>query len=115
MTILDMHIGTSVPRIFRTTTPVGTKSSFCRRELGREVFLLSLPDAVLAGAGATHRLGAFDQAMHEVIPARHLLAVAYVAEQRAMEIAIADMADDRRHQLEPYQILLGLGDAVGEA
>ena len=66
-------------------------------ELGLEIFLLALPDAVLAGAGAAHRLRALDQAMHEILAARHLLRVVDVADQRAMEIAVADMADDRRH------------------
>jgi hypothetical protein len=42
-------------------------------EFGLEVFLLALPDAVLAGAGAAHRLRAFDQPMHEVLAARHLV------------------------------------------
>ncbi len=30
-----------------------------RAEFGLQIFLLALPDAVLAGAGAAHRLGAF--------------------------------------------------------
>src|SRR5437588_2396333 len=54
-------------------------------EFGLEVFLLALPDAVLAGAGAAHRLRAFDQAMHELLAAGHLLGVVDVADQRAVE------------------------------
>src|SRR5437762_10089177 len=65
-------------------------------KLGLEVFLLALPDAVLAGAGAAHRLRALDQAMHEVLAARHFLRVVDVADQRTVEVAVADMADDRR-------------------
>src|SRR5450631_3543199 len=65
-------------------------------EFGLEVFLLALPDAVLAGAGAAHRLRPLDQAMHEILAAGHLLGVVDVAQQRAMEIAVADMADNRR-------------------
>src|SRR4030095_934880 len=70
-------------------------------QLGLEVFLLALPDAVLAGAGAAHRLRALDQAMHEVLAARHFLRIVDVADQRTVEIAVADMADDRRQQVEP--------------
>ena len=83
-------------------------------EFGLQIFLLALPDAVLAGAGAAHRLRALDQAMHELLAARHLLRVVDVADQRAVEIAVADMADDRRQQIEPLQIVLGLGDAIGQ-
>src|SRR6185437_7590232 len=81
-------------------------------EFGFEVFLLALADAVLAGAGAVHRLRALHQAMHELLPARHLLAIVDVAGHRAMKVAVTDMADDRRDQLEPLQILLGFADAV---
>ena len=83
-------------------------------ELGLQIFLLALPDAVLAGAGAVHRLRALDQAVHELLAARHLVGIVDVAEQRAVEIAVADMADDRRQQIEPLQVVLGLGDAIGE-
>lgn len=48
-------------------------------ELGLKIFLLALPDAVLAGAGAAHRLRPLDQAMHEVLAARHLVAIVDVA------------------------------------
>src|SRR6516164_6766393 len=84
-------------------------------ELGLQIFLLALADAVLARAGSTHRLRALDHAVHELIAPRHLLGVVNVAKQRAMEVAVADMADDRRHQIELLQILFGFGDAVGEA
>src|SRR6202158_6357591 len=69
-------------------------------EFGLEVFLLALPDAMLPGASAAHRLCAFHQAMHEVLAARHLVTIVHVAHQRAVEIAVADMADNRRQQLE---------------
>jgi hypothetical protein len=48
-------------------------------EFGLEIFLLALPDAVLAGAGSAHRLRALDQAMHEVLAARHLVVIVDVA------------------------------------
>src|SRR3954447_10566793 len=64
-----------------------------RPEFSHEVFLLALPDAVLAGAGAAHGLRALHQPMHEFFAARHLFAVVDVAQQRAMEIAVADVTD----------------------
>src|SRR5436853_5863175 len=85
-----------------------------RAKLGLQIFLLALADAMLAGTGAAHGLGALDQAMHELLAARHLLPVIDVAEQRAVEIAVADMPDNRRLQVEPLQILFGFGDAIGE-
>src|ERR1700710_2041776 len=48
-------------------------------ELGLEVLLLALPDAVLASAGAAHRLRALDQAMHELLATRHLVGIVEVA------------------------------------
>src|SRR3979490_2914691 len=48
-------------------------------EFGLEILLLALPDAVLAGAGPAHRLRALHQAMHEVLAARHLVAIVDVA------------------------------------
>src|SRR5262245_17097378 len=83
-------------------------------ELVLEIFLSALPDTVFAGAGAAHLLRALDQAMHEVLAARHLIRVRGVAEYGTMEISVADMTDDRRQQVETLQILFGLSDAVGE-
>src|SRR5262249_7605536 len=58
-------------------------SQFCL-----QIFLLALADPMLAGAGAAHRLRALDEAMHELLTARHLVLVVDIAKQRAMEIAI---------------------------
>src|SRR5262249_23995048 len=84
-------------------------------EFRLQIFLLALPDAVLAGAGAVHRLRALNQPMRELLAARHLIGVGGVAEHGAMEIAVADMADDRRQQLEALEVRLGLRDAVAQA
>ena len=70
--------------------------------LAREVGALAEADAVLAGAGAAHRLRPLYQPMHEVLAARHLVGVIDVAQQRAVKIAVADMADDRRYQIETF-------------
>jgi len=69
-------------------------------EFSLQVLLLALANAMLTGAGAAHRLRALDQAVHEILAASHLLAVVHVAHQRAVEIAVTDMTDDRREQLE---------------
>src|SRR5258708_14899611 len=67
-----------------------------RAEFGHDVLLLALPDAVLPGAGAAHRLRAFHQAMHEILAARHFVAIVHVADQLSVEIAVSDLADTRR-------------------
>src|SRR6478672_6189984 len=85
-----------------------------RAEFGLEVLLLALPDAVLSGASAAHRLRAFHQAMYEVLAARHFLVIVDVARQRAVEIAVADMADNRRQQIEAFEVRFGFGHAIGE-
>src|SRR5882757_7923723 len=36
-------------------------------EFGFQIFLLALPDAMLAGAGSIHRLRALDQPVHELL------------------------------------------------
>src|SRR5229473_3401613 len=84
-------------------------------EFSLEILLLALPYAVLAGAGPAHRLRALHQAMHEVLAARHLVAIVDVAHQRAVEIAVADMADNRRQQIKTLQVGFGFDHAIGEA
>src|SRR5206468_3149896 len=65
-----------------------------RPEFGAQVLLFALTDTVLAGAGPSHALRTLDQTMHEILAAGHLVRVVEVAKQRAMKIAVADMADD---------------------
>ena len=89
-------------------------SSASGPKLGFQILLLALADAVLAGAGSAHGLGTLHQPMHEILAARHFVAVIHVAQQRAVEIAVADMADDRRHQVEALEILFGFGHAIGQ-
>src|SRR3954468_9909995 len=52
--------------------------------------------------------------MHEFLAARHLVEIIDVAQQRAVEIAVPDMTYNRRLQIEPIEIRLGLDDTVGE-
>ena len=47
-------------------------------KLGLEVFLLALPDTVLAGAGTVHGQRPFDQALRQALCARDLVGVVHV-------------------------------------
>ena len=66
--------------------------------LGRQIFHLALTDAVFAGAGAVHGERALDQTLEKILRALDLVGVVEVDQQQHMEIAVADMADDRREQ-----------------
>src|ERR1700738_3034058 len=48
-------------------------------KFGLEVFLLALPDAMLAGTRAAHRLRPLHQPMHELLAARHLVGIIDIA------------------------------------
>ena len=64
-------------------------------ELIGEIIDLAEPDAVLAGAGAVHRDGAGDHAGLKRLGALGLIRLGRVDQDQHMEIAVADMADDR--------------------
>src|SRR3569623_79986 len=80
-----------------------------------KVFLLALPNAVLAGAGAVHPVRPLGQPMDEFVPALHLVCIIDVAQHQTKKIPVADMAHDWLDQLEPLDVMLGLGHAIGEA
>src|SRR5262245_47147991 len=65
------------------------------RFLGQAVHLAEA-DAVLPGAGAAHFDRAPDQALVDLLRSRKLLGQIRVDQHQDMEIAVADMADDRR-------------------
>src|SRR5258708_19856264 len=69
-------------------------------EFRREVLLLALPDAVLPGAGAAHRLRALHKAMHEVLAARHFVAIIHVPHQRALDIPPPALPTNRQPQID---------------
>ena len=73
---------------------------------------LAVADAVLSGAGAVHGDGAGDQALIERRGARDFVRIVRVEHHVDMEVAIADMADDRRQQPLLLDVLAGLGDAL---
>jgi hypothetical protein len=70
---------------------------------------------VLAGAGAAHGDGAVDQPVVQPLDLGDVLRVVAVDQQHHVEIAVADMAEDRRLQPRRLQVLLGFGDAFGQA
>ena len=63
--------------------------------LGSEVAHLALPHPVLARAGAVHGQRAGDQPLVERLGARNLVGVGEIDQHGKVEIAIADMAEDR--------------------
>src|SRR5580658_10090615 len=82
--------------------------------LGQQIFHLALADAMLAGAGAVHGQRTLDQALRQRLRASDLVGVVHVDEQRQMEVAVADMADDRRQEPALGNVALGLDDAFGK-
>ena len=82
--------------------------------LGLEIGHLALPDAVLAGAGAVHRERAGDQPLVQRLGAGDLVGVGHVERHGEVEIAVADMAHDRRDQPALGDVALGRGHAFGE-
>src|SRR5215475_11216088 len=79
-----------------------------------EIFHLALPDAVLARARALHGQRAVHQAFAQRLGARRLVGIAQVDQQREMEIAVADMAENRRHQPALGNVALRRRDAFGK-
>ena len=59
---------------------------------------LFLADPMLAGAGAAHGDGAVRQAGGKSIRRLDFARIAHVDERAHVEIAVADMADDRRDE-----------------
>ena len=66
--------------------------------LGGEIANLALADAVLAGAGAAIGQRPLDQPVEEGLHLAPLLGIGRVDQRQDVEIAVADMADDRREQ-----------------
>ena len=75
--------------------------------LGDEELHLAQSDAVLAGAGAVHGQRAHDQAIVQALGFLEFLRIVAVDQEAQMEIAVADVADQRRDQETLLQILLG--------
>src|SRR5208282_2940591 len=82
--------------------------------LGQQILHFALADAMLAGTCSVHRQRALDQAFEESVDARDFLFVVEVHHQPDVEIAVADMADDRGNEITFGAIALRLGDTFGE-
>jgi hypothetical protein len=85
--------------------------------LQRHVGLLADADAMFAGAGAVHADGALGQARGEFLGAGQVLGLVRIGQQHDVEIAVADMADQRPLEVGGLGIEVGegFGDAIGEA
>ena len=77
---------------------------------------LRLPEAhpVFARGGAFHGQRAGDEALAEGFAAFHLGRVRDIAEQLDVEVAVADMADDRAEDAVRRHVLLGRDHAFGK-
>ena len=79
-----------------------------------EILHLALPDAVLAGAGAFHGERALGQPLDEALGRGDLGRIVHVDQRADVEIAVADMADDRRDQSHLVDVAPGLDHAFGK-
>src|SRR4051812_326451 len=75
---------------------------------------LAVAHAVLAGAGAVHGDRAAHEAVVEGLRPLELGRVVRVHEDRQVEVAVADVADDRRDEAGGVDVALGLVDALGQ-
>src|SRR6202043_2293139 len=64
--------------------------------LGEQEVDLAAADAVLAGTGAIERQRTMDQPLVEALRFRHLPGVVRIEHDYQVEVAVADMADNRR-------------------
>src|SRR5918992_4357587 len=77
-------------------------------ELCFEILHLALTDAVLAGARAVHSDGALGKTLDEPLDFCDLGRVLHVEHRRGVEVAVADMSDDRRDQSRFTNVFLSL-------
>ena len=75
---------------------------------------LGLAHAVLAGAGAAHVERATHEALHEGFRLGDVVRVARIELRTGMEIAVADVADDRRDNADALGVLDRFGHAIGQ-
>src|SRR5947209_3105164 len=79
--------------------------------LDAEILHLALADAVLARAGAVHADGPKVEAPDELVGALDLARILHVDHDRQVEIAVADVTDDRRDEPAPGDVVHRLADA----
>ena len=78
---------------------------------GFKIFALAQPDAVLTTGSATCGNGALDNATGDVC---HLIGFFRQVFENAMEVSIADMADDVSHQTGAIDIRAGFENDIGQ-
>ena len=71
-------------------------------------------DTVFTRAGAVMRQGPRHQPFLEDARVFDFLRIGFVHQHNHMEIAVPDMADNRRQQAKLTNVRMGLGDAVGQ-
>src|SRR6185295_19014308 len=81
---------------------------------GFEIFHLLLPDAVLAGAGSVHRYCPRDETIDEFLNLGDFLRAVRVDQRQAMEIAVADVSDNRSEQTHVRDIALRFFNAFSK-
>ena len=86
-----------------------------RAELEEEALALAHADAVLAGAGALHLEGADDHVLDAALDLFALAGDVRVVHDRAVEVAVADVAEDAGEEAEVIQLFLADLDDVCEA
>ena len=103
-----MSSGSRARLIARMAASAGSPSSAC------EILHLALSDAMLAGAGSVHGQRALHQAFQKIVHACNLGRIVEVDQHADMEIAVADMADDRAEQIALGDVALRFSHAFGE-
>ncbi len=79
-----------------------------------EVLALTGSDAVLAGAGALHLDRPDDHSGHQLPGAHELIGIVRVDQHDRVEVAVADVADDRRHEPRLLDVGPGQENALGQ-
>src|SRR5262245_50304151 len=84
-------------------------------ELCLEILGFALPHTVFTRAGALHGDGALDQTFEEGLHGGALGWIVAIEHRRGVEVAIADVTDDRSDQARGLDVLLRCNHAFGEA
>ena len=79
-----------------------------------QVIDLAHADTVLTSAGATHGERTVHQPAVQRLHFRELFRVVRIKDEVQMEVAVADVTDERRERLRRGQVLLGIENALGK-
>src|SRR5262245_4982059 len=84
-------------------------------ELCLEILGFALPHTMFTRASALHGDGALDQTFEEGLHGGALGAMVAIEHRGGVEVAIADVTDDRSDQARGFDVLLRCNHAFGEA